>query len=255
MVTWIMQQNLVKELDKWMDAFKVTDTKWKPIEIVPFADDLPEVEVEGSAIAYGSTTMIKNAHKKKNWNPGVFFTPEKFKSSLWKEKYGTNLFNYDGYATTLKELKENCPDECFIRPNNDLKDFTGSCVARENVDRFFEKVSFGGYIFDTDIEIFVAPIREIHKEWRCFIVGGKVVTASQYKFRTMLMLKSDVPKEVIDFANEMAKVWGPEKAYVMDICETMDRELKVLELNCFNASGVYECDIVEIVKAVDLLLN
>ena len=36
MVTWIMQQNLVTEPQKWEEAFVALGTKWKPIEIIPF---------------------------------------------------------------------------------------------------------------------------------------------------------------------------------------------------------------------------
>lgn len=256
MVTWIMQQNLVKEPQKWYDALEVCGSKWKPVEIIPFADSVPDVDFDTKyAVAYGSTTMIKNAHKHSNWNPGVFFTPELFRSNVWQEKYGKNMFNSDGYVTTIEKLKDNCPDEMFIRPNNDLKDFSGSLIDKAGLIRFYDKVSFGGYIFGTDAEVFVAPIKEIHKEWRCFIVDGKVVASSQYKFRSMLMTKEGAPGGVIEFANSMANIWGPEKAYVMDVCEDMDRKLHLVELNCFNASGVYECNVVEIIKAVESMLK
>ena len=256
MVTWIMQQNLVTEPQKWNEAIAICGSKWKPIEIVPFADSVPDVEFDTKyAVAYGSTTMIKNAYKHSNWNPGVFFTPELFRSTVWQEKYGKNMFNFEGYVTTIEKLKDDCPDEMFIRPNNDLKDFSGSLIDKAGLIRFYDKVSFGGFLFGTDAEVFVAPIKDIHKEWRCFIVDGKVVASSQYKFRSMLMPKEGAPAEVIEFANSMANLWSPEKAYVMDICEDMNRELALIELNCFNASGVYECNVIDIVRAIEFLLR
>jgi len=251
-VTWIMQQNLSSEKLVFLRALDSLGSKWKPIEIIPFSEELPDVEVEGPAIVYVSTTLIKNAPKK-NWNPGVFFTPEKFKSSVWLQKYGKNMLNSDGRVCTLQELFDNSPEEMFLRPNNDLKDFSGSLTDREGLRKFYESVSSGGFLFGTDLEVFVAETKAIHKEWRCFIVDGRVVASSQYRFRSMLVKSGNVPNEVIDYANEMAAIWSPEKAFVMDICETMDRELRVLELNCFNASGVYQCEVVDIVKAVEAL--
>lgn len=252
-VTWIMQQNLVSEPLKWTDALNALGSKWKPIEIVPFSGEVPDVEVDGPALVYGSTTLIKNAHKKKNWNPGTFFDPVNFKSTVWLKKYAGFMLNSDGYATTIKELQANCPDDLFIRPNDDMKDFSGSRIDKAELNRFYESVSAGGFLFDTSLEVFVAPIKDIHKEWRCFIVDGKCVASSQYRLRSMLMKKPGAPQNVIDFANDMAWLWNPEKAFVMDICEDMEGQMRILELNCFNASGVYECDVIEIIKAVEKL--
>lgn len=251
-VTWIMQQNLVTEPKKWTYALEALGSKWKPIEIIPFSGDVPDVEVDGPALVYGSTTLIRGS-KKKNWNPGTFFDPANFKSTLWNLRYGGFMLNYDGYATTLKDLQENCPEDMFIRPNDDMKDFSGSRIDKAELNSFYERVSYGGYMFDTSLEVFVAPIKSIQKEWRCFIVDGRCVASSQYRLKHMLLKNPNVPIEVINFANEMATMWSPEKAFVMDICEDYDGNLRVLELNCFNASGVYECNVIEIVKAVEAL--
>lgn len=255
-LTWIMQQNLVRELDRWLTALKCNGSDYVLIDIVPFSDDLPDVLVDGPAIVYGSTTMIKNAPNK-SWRPGVFFNPENFRCSTWAEKYGNNMFNSDGYVCTLDSLATNLKtdDLFFMRPDNDLKDFSGSVVSKEGILNFYESVSAGGFTFDKTLHVFVAPVKEIHKEWRIFIVDGKPVAWSQYRFRSMLLKSPDVPQRVIDYAQEMASIWSPEKAFVMDICENMYRELKILELNCFNASGVYECHVPDIVKAVEEMIE
>lgn len=253
-VTWILQQNLVKELDRWTDAFQSLGTKYVLIDIVPFSDTLPDVDVQGPAIVYGSTTMIKNAPTKP-WSPGVFFDPEKFRCSTWAKQYGKEMLNSDGRVFTLAELAKDSPDMFFMRPDNDLKDFSGSEVSREGLMKFVDSVSHGGFTFDHSLQVFVAPLKQLHKEYRIFIVDGKPVAWSQYRFRSQLRKNPNVPKEVLDYAERMAAIWSPDKAFVMDICETMDRELKILELNCFNASGVYECDVREIVKAIDSLFQ
>lgn len=251
-VTWIMQQNLVSEPLKWTGPLNALGSKWKPIEIVPFADDLPDVEVVGPALVYGSTTLIKNAHKK-NWNPGVFFNPDNFRPSVWNEKYGKHMFNHDGEVYKIKDLHNFKGDECFIRPNSDMKDFSGSHVDREYFTKFQNDVIDGGFPFDENTEVFIASIKPIYKEYRVFIVNGSPVAWSQYRLRSMLVSEAYVPRRFIVYAREMAEIWSPEKAYVMDICTDNDEKPHILELNCFNASGVYDCDVESIIKAVEEL--
>ncbi len=252
-LTWIVQQNLTsnRNLNDFTEALESLGSKWKKIDIIPFADDLMDVEVDGPVMVYGSTTLIKNAPKK-GWQPGVFFNPENFQASKWNEVYGEHMFNFHGREMTLAELYKNIPsDYVFLRPNNDLKDFSGSVVFKEELISFIENVKKGDFPFDDSLSVFVAPTKEIHKEWRCFVVNGNCVASSQYRFRSILKKDPRVPQEVIEFANKMAAIWSPEKAFVMDICESMDRQLFILELNCFNASGLYECDAREIIKAVE----
>jgi len=254
-VMWVLQNNLLQEkLEPWKDAVLRRGSKLAEISIIPFADELPDVPAhEGPIVCYGSTTMIKNA-KAKGWNPGIFFDVENFRCSKWNEMYGQNMFNSDGYVSALKDLKD-LPDLFFMRPDNDLKDFSGSVVSPEGLQKFVDSVSAGGFLFDGNLQVFVEPTKPIHKEWRCFIVNGKVASCSQYRFRSALLLDHRVPKEVKEFAERMAAIWSPERAFVMDVCETMERELKILELNCFNASGVYHCDVDAIVEAVEALFR
>lgn len=254
-VMWILQNNLLQEkMEPWKNAILRRNSKLAEITIIPFSDGLPDApDHDGPIVCYGSTTMIKNA-KAKGWNPGIFFDIEKFCCSKWKEMYGDYMFNNEGYVSALKDLKD-LPEMFFLRPNNDLKDFSGSTVSPEGLQRFIESVSAGGFLFDENLPVFVAPIKGIHKEWRCFMVDGKVAASSQYRFRSSLRLDNQVPNEVKEFAERMAAIWSPEKAFVMDVCETMDRELRILELNCFNASGVYHCDVDAIVEAVENLFK
>lgn len=252
---WIIQKNFNNNFDKWINALESNESHYKTLEIVPFSDSLPDVDLgdHKEVLVYGTTTMIKNASKK--WNPGTFFNPENFKCSTWIEKYGNNCFNYGGKVWVLKDLIQNCPETCFIRPNNDLKDFSGVVVKKESVLDFYENVKKGDYLFDENLEVYVAPIKHIQKEWRVFIVGGKAITASQYKLKSMIALDQKVEQRVLDFAQSMSDIWCPEKAFVMDICLTLENELKLLELNCFNASGAYLCDLTKIVKSVEDLFK
>jgi hypothetical protein len=253
-VTWIVQSNVSPEHDKWFAALTKLDSPYREIKIIPFSDELMDVQVETEfAIAHGSTTLIRNAPKKP-WNPGIFFNPYNFKPSTWREKYGREFVNYNGLVGMLGHAKfMPYGDHMFIRPNGDFKDFSGSVVSKEGIEKFIEETSLGGHLFDNLLEIYMSPEIDIVEEWRIFIVDGKAVSASKYKVRTMLDKKAGAPPEVIEYANKLAQIWSPEKAYVMDICRIVGSELKLLELNCFNASGVYDAPIDPIIKAVEAL--
>lgn len=92
-------------------------------------------------------------------------------------------------------------------------------------------------------------MKNIGWEYRLFMIRDHVIAQSSYKLRSMQDTKNPVPKEVIDFAIETAQIWHPDNVYVMDVCET-DSGYKVVEFNCFNASGFYNCSIEDIVREV-----
>lgn len=248
---WIIQEGQ-NSTEKWIKALTDNGSNFKTIKIIPFDDNLAHVETGDEAVVvYGTTTLIKNASK--NWKPGSFFNVENFKCSTWLKAYGDHCFNSDNRICKLKDLLTDCPDECFIRPNNDLKDFSGVIVKKENLMDQIANIQKGGFLFDDNLEVLIAPIKHIQKEWRFFIIDGKVVTGSQYKLKSMVILDSKIEQRVIDFAQSMANIWSPEKAFVMDICLNNQDELKVLELNCFNGSGTYLCDIPKIIQAIEAL--
>ena len=255
-VVWIMQKNLTSEVHRWELALCENKSSFRMIEIVPFSDDLPDVEITPGAntVCHGTTSLIKNAHKK-GW--GVFFNPDNFRPGLWKQKYGRNFLNYDGYVQKMCELSlPGIADKdglTFVRPNGDFKDFSGSVVDYHGWEKFLKSVQEGGYTFDDQLEVYAAPCKSLFEEYRMFVVNGKVVSSSKYRLRTILDKKPGCPDEIEAFANKMARIWSPEKAYVMDVCKTDQGEIKLLELNCFNASGVYAAPLLPVIRAVEAL--
>jgi hypothetical protein len=246
---------LTSEAHRWIAAFERCGSAYRDVEIIPFSDDLPDVSYTTThALAHGTTSMIKNAHKK-GWT--VYFNPENFRPGLWRLKYGPNFVNYRGAVCKMGETDlvgfTDSDGLCFIRPNGDFKDFSGSVVDVRGWRKFVWDVQQGGYPFTDQLEIYIAPWQGLFEEYRMFIVNGTVVSSSKYRLRSVLDKKPGAPKEAIAFANEMAQIWSPEKAYVMDVCKTDKGEWKLLELNCFNASGVYAAPIEPIIEAVEFM--
>lgn len=246
---WILQKNYNKYYDQWVQELNNLNSKFVSIEIIPFAKEQPKVEVHEPAVVYGTTSLMTFAQKQ--WTPGAFFTPENFRASTWQEKFKEDFLNYQGYTCKLNDLLTSCPDEVFIRPNNDLKDFTGVVVQKENLMKQIENINNGGFQFDGNIEVFVAPVKPLQKEFRFFIVDGKAITGCQYKLKTMAFLNTKVEERVWAKAQELANIWTPAPVCVMDLAWDFNDDLKLLEFNCFNASGIYVCDLSKIIKSVE----
>ena len=114
---------------------------------------------------------------------------------------------------------------------------------------WYETISHGGYSITPNTRIIVGTPFNISHEWRCFMVGGKVSSASQYRKDKVLSISAGAPPEVIEFAESMANLWSPSDVFVMDVARC-GQELYTLENNCFNSSGFYACDIEKIVRDV-----
>ena len=258
MINWIVQSNLIKE--EAQDDIKIAcehfGYNYVPLKIIPFTDgtewsaDIFFKPPEGKLAFYGSTSMIKMVARSK-WNKdGFFFNQENLRTSKWVEMLGTRMLNHDAKFMTLAQAMETMGEGLFfMKPDDDLKDFTGSDVDAKGIKNFYDNVSAGGFLFTTDIKVVLSPMKNTGWEYRCFMVGDRVISASSYKLKSMCRQDKRVSQEIIDFAEETAKIWRPDDAYTLDVCET-DEGLKVVEFNCLYASGFYACDVVNIVHAV-----
>ena len=56
---------------------------------------------------------------------------------------------------------------------------------------------------------------------------------------------------IIDFINDMIKIYEPAEAFVIDVCLLLNGEMKIVEINCFNSSGFYDADIQKIVMSIE----
>ena len=98
--------------------------------------------------------------------------------------------------------------------------------------------------------------QKIDQEWRFFIVNDDVVAGSQYRLEGILQIREPVPEHVWECARAYAECWKPCSTVVMDMCRIgrgLNERLFVLEYNCINSSGFYNCDVGAIVDALEAL--
>lgn len=258
--TWLVQTNLINE--DLSAAIKAAAEKlghtYVGAKIIPFEDTTEKglylqdgvTVTYAPVIPYGSTSLIKMLSRSIALNDGLFFNQKNLRTSTWVAKLGERMLNDEACVIPLyAAAKLKTSETWFMKPDDDLKDFTGSIVDAAGIEKFYKDVASGGFMFDETIQVVLSKPKNLGWEWRLFMVKDEVISGSSYRLKGMLNQNKPVPERVIQFAQETAAIWRPDDVYVMDVCET-DDGLKVVEFNCFNASGFYRCDVEKVVDRV-----
>lgn len=197
---------------------------------------------------YGSKTFATIAENMK-LEPGSFMT-EQFEFEIFQRELGNELLNNQfmiGELSTLNPIAE----EFFIRPTGNTKLFTGMSITKKDFLEWQKREDKEDslYIGQT---LMVAPLQSIKAEYRFFVVNQKVITGSSYKVDGKVDISCKPSFEVIRYTEKMVDKFPLAKAFVIDIAET-EKGLKVIEYNNINTSGLYGCDELAFVRAINIL--
>ncbi len=254
---WLLQE--FEDTHKLAEALDRLGISYTWHKVVPFVGDLlpePVVPDPGSVIMFGSYTLWKHAEAK-GYRPGVF----KLTPFVLEEAWHPYLLNgADALFLALRDIPERLPNdgkEWFLRPVDDSKEEPGRVRTAGEIIRLAEKVLTldeddipkGSLRHDT-LLMLTEPVR-ILREWRLWVVDGRIVTYSLYKEGARVIHRHEIDDDALAFARQMADINpGYSQAYVIDICRTEDG-LKLLETNCINAAGFYAADLHELVMAME----
>lgn len=255
-ITWAIQTNLINDLQLnsvWYAASE-TGSEVVPIVIIPFSDefDTPDLDEDSIIIPYGSTSLSKKAYKR-GWK-GLCYDDHTFRSSTWNQNH-PKMLNSDSHFMNVSAIEKffegtDLEQKWFIRPVRDLKEFDGTVTTAKEMMKWMNSVYSGNYSFSEDTEVMISPVQDILAEYRYFIVNGKIIDGSMYKFKGRLMKeKLELAWPIHRRAQELADMWLPHPVCVMD-CANVDDELKVIEYNTINSTGFYDNDIGLIVRSV-----
>ena len=269
---WIIQNNLWNELNftNVVETLERMNIPHEIVKVIPFVDELADSnnEVDEKYVPptdlpvyiCGGTTLVKIAQKK-GWIPGAFLN-ENFNAIKHNEVWGELMLNYNAIQSTFGDLSkpswitDNSKDQFFIRPVNDDKSFAGHVTTWDAFKIWQKKVIKLRDTYTTlnaNTELIVAPIKEIYKEYRFFIVDQKIATHSLYKLGNRVAPRNDfIDDDLRMFVNQCIWKWQPDRAFVIDIAETPDG-FKIVEINCINSSGFYACDVVALIEAIEFM--
>lgn len=192
---------------------------------------------------------------------GMFFNDSKLNCQYYYPRFGKHLLNSNYIMRPLGDILNRelelfrlfgGSDYLFIRPASPRKIFRGQIV---DFSRFTEKVAEQTRRCDPENLFLISPVVDIVNEWRMVVVNNKVITGSQYnKNKKQVRLPAD--QRITDYVNEVLSQidYKPDPIWVIDVCETSNGKLKVLEVGPFSCSAMYACDKKTIVKAVNQIV-
>jgi hypothetical protein len=250
--TWVVQTNVEPESTSpaaLRRACSVEQLPFHEVSVIPGSATLPEMpRVDGPVVFHGRTTLILRAFEDPKWRHGVFFDPARFQHRAYVAAYGDAMLNADARVMSWEELlrEPRAPgDLVFLKPNDDLKRFTGQILRFAECQDLYRTLCRAAQSVEPTSEVVLGKPCEIDAEWRLFIVDGEVVTGSMYRPSG----EPHLSRELIDFAENAASRWAPARVFVLDVAR-VEGSWKIVECNCFNGSRFYSADVERLVRAV-----
>jgi hypothetical protein len=252
---YVVQENVFRE-ENYNIIFSTLNRLGLEYEVVKVADVLEAETQRKDVFAFGSVKMARLSTEM-GWSPGSLYGGN-HDYEIYAAHYGENMLNSDCQIVDIDHEIEWMPNEIkFIRPCKDSKLFNGKLYS--HVKWTDTKGSVFEYLLDQyhcipEVSIQVGPIKKIYKEARVWIVDGKVITSSWYRFGENVTWSENVDPDGLEFAQTMVDVYQVAPAFVMDICLTPDG-WKIVEINCINCAGFYRGDLQKVIIALENLYN
>jgi hypothetical protein len=216
----------------------------------------------GSCVVFhGSIEMATRLTEMCPWRPAVYCNWTNFECSTYYCHFGQYLLNDDYVMLPFGELRRRREflfesfgrdGAIFVRPNSCRKSFTGQLAHGDTFDKDVEFMAF--YDVPPETIVVVSSPKEISREWRFLVAAGRVVACSLYKTGGKLAKRADVESAAQALANELAAGdFQPDRAWVLDICETAAGDFRLLEIGSFSCAELYACDLAAVVSAISIL--
>lgn len=258
MAYWLVQTNGVNAVDyqRILQAFKDVNVPYKNVKLRPFTHNvqgLPNNWKQLPIVLLGTVNL--SAWGKKKGIPGVWWN-DNFNFEVQLKHYGNHMLNADSEIHPFGLIPQ-YEGERFIRPVDDGKAFTGEIVDYQKLFAWQERIRYlNSEQLTPSLPVQISSVKSIFREYRFFVVEGKIVTGSMYNEDNKLIRRAleNQDKPVIKFAEEMINIWRPADVFVIDIAVLNEGGLKIIEINNANASGFYESDIGAFIMEVNKIL-
>lgn len=244
---WVIQQSIFKpgNYSLLVDALDAMDISYTTVAIRNGTVEMtPDVSVAGKVYVCGAIRLAQIA-RNKGWVPGSFLN-ENFVFQRWRKALGAELLNDAMTAGRLADIAAPRDGRFFIRPAEDNKAFDGTVIDAEMLADWRRDPTKQHL---QAMDVIVAPVRQIYREYRLFVVNHQVITGSVYKVGGKPHISSEIEDDVLDYARTMIGRWTPAESLVIDIALTADG-FKVIEFNNINSSGFYASDVAKYVAAI-----
>lgn len=261
-IRWIIQNNLIleKDLQAVKNACTQNNIEYELVEVIPFSSEIPNFTTDQKVnIYYGSTAFMYNIYNQLNKPKGLFFDDITFSIENYFDKWKESMLNYGSIVTTFIDfVKQEYDDDklFFIRPDADDKSFSGEVKRFSEIKEWHKNFILHDNIILTDnTKIVVGEPYNIKKEWRNFIVDGKVISSSLYRTNFKLTKSgNDIPEDMIRFVEDRCIEYQPHKIFAMDIA-LCGNEYYIIECGCLNSVGFYDADIYKVITEISKYMS
>lgn len=213
---------------------------------------------DACVVTLGDIEFATRIQCENRWTPGAFCTVENYACSKYYCHFGQFILSQNYAMLPFGDLGRQrdflfqtfgVEGKIFVRPDSPLKLFTGQLASW---DRFAADIEYMGfYEFPPESLVVVSSPRIIVAEWRFIVVNRRVVAGSQYKRDGKLQLRVDYPLAAVEFAAKIASHGvEPDPVWILDVCQTDDQQLHLLEIGGFSFADLYLCDKRSIVDSV-----
>jgi len=270
---WLIQSSGLRRTDdmttKLLNGLEQSGGTWSDFGVIPFTPEITNWENFPKADSYfvhcstkalrlltenkfKSTEIFVGAEENHAnellaaCRRGIFYDPARFDMSVYLKDLRRHLLNGRGEVVKLRDIMTTSfKTDKFIKPGRDLKLFTGGIVqGGTTFEEYLETIQYDQHFqHSLDENVIVADPVEILAEWRFFVVSGKVAAGSQYRKFGKMHWTSDIPSYVYEEAKRMAGIYKPAKCFTMDLAMTGDLQIKIVEYNCINCSGLYNANV------------
>ena len=249
---WVLQKNRYTEV-QFQEILKVLEDQNVKYELVDLTPEMePDIDPVGSVFVIGEPALL-NISKEKGWLPG--YCGEGLEYSNMLDKYKSWALNEDSVIVPLKDVEEKW-DRFFVRTNAAMKQFSGRVMTWKKFETVWKpRILKMTTVTENDL-IVMASFKKIYDEYRFYIVDGKVVTGSsiynQARKVFYVNVTDDTNPELWVFAQLMADLWSPNRAFCLGICSTVDG-YRVTKVSAINSTCFCACDMKQFVEAINAM--
>ena len=251
---YIIQENLfqIRHFEMLIETLNKFDLKYQVVKQIPFTREIVFTDpiTTSNVYCFGSVKMAHIAEDYK-WTPGSFMNSN-HDYRIYSQYYRNNMLNWDSKIVKFVDDFIAPGYLFFARPCEDTKTFTGQVFTKDSWNDFVNMNLTNGHTttLNKDTVIQVCSIKDIQREIRVWVVKGKVITASQYRNNERTIYIECTEPYILNYAQSMVDLYQPADAFVIDIAMVND-ELKIVEINCINCAGFYNCNIQKLINSLE----
>ncbi len=210
---------------------------------------LQSISSLGEVNSFLSEEQIRHSQQYiKQLKDGVFYDEERFDQAYYGQ-LNLPLLNDDACYLPIKDiLTQTFSTDMFVKPSKDQKAFNAGVLQVGQTIKDFVEHQYYQKRYIEEMAV-IASCKTTIAEYRFFVVDKEVITGSRYHFAGKVSIHENVPHDVLMVAKEYAKLYQPHDVFTMDLAETPSG-IKIVEYNCWNASGLYKTDVKKIFDAV-----